>query len=245
MSWPPRGQGRAAVPDAGLPRRRGLDRRRRERRRHGRRRRPRCITRSPGSTEHRSGPDAGLRPTTTRSAAAACPIRNGSGKSRFERHSTRLRVPAASSKTAWARLRSFRIDPGDLVMHLGRPVLVVPPGLDHLDVRRVAVGWKNASTRAREVALPPVSLRIAVASMSWACRNPTTSAVSSALSPSSIETTTRPWPPARMGLRRRHPRPPGRRTRLLPDEPLNAASGPESLERFPTKRTPVRRKKAC
>ncbi len=48
------------------------------------------------------------------------------------------------------------VDPGDLVMHLGRPVLVVPPGLDHLDVRRVAVGWKNTREARRAVrdALP-------------------------------------------------------------------------------------------
>lgn len=41
-------------------------------------------------------------------------------------------------------------------MHLGRPVLVVPPGIDHLDAKRVAVGWKNTREARRAVrdALP-------------------------------------------------------------------------------------------
>lgn len=53
----------------------------------------------------------------------------------------------------------FSVDPGDLVMHLGRPLLVVPPGIDHLDVRRVAVGWKNTREARRAVrdALPFLS----------------------------------------------------------------------------------------
>lgn len=53
----------------------------------------------------------------------------------------------------------FSVDPGDLVMHLGRPILVVPPGIDHLDVRRVAVGWKNTREARRAVrdALPFLS----------------------------------------------------------------------------------------
>lgn len=51
------------------------------------------------------------------------------------------------------------VDPGDLVMHLGRPVLVVPPDTDHLDVRRVAVGWKNTREARRAIrdALPFLS----------------------------------------------------------------------------------------
>ncbi|AWN42796.1 universal stress protein [Methylobacterium durans] len=50
----------------------------------------------------------------------------------------------------------FSVNPGDLVMHLGRPVLVVPPGVDHLDAKRVAVGWKNTreARRAVQDALP-------------------------------------------------------------------------------------------
>ncbi len=50
----------------------------------------------------------------------------------------------------------FSVDPADLVMHLGRPVLIVPPGIDHLDARRVAVGWKDSREARRAVrdALP-------------------------------------------------------------------------------------------
>ena len=50
----------------------------------------------------------------------------------------------------------FSVDPGDLVMRLGRPVLVVPPGVDHLDAKRVAVGWKDTLEARRAVwdALP-------------------------------------------------------------------------------------------
>lgn len=50
----------------------------------------------------------------------------------------------------------FSVDPGDLVMRVGRPVLVVPPGMDHLDAKRVAVGWKNTREARRAVwdALP-------------------------------------------------------------------------------------------
>jgi nucleotide-binding universal stress UspA family protein len=48
------------------------------------------------------------------------------------------------------------VDPADAVMHLGRPVLVVPPGVDHLDAKRVVVGWKNTREARRAVldALP-------------------------------------------------------------------------------------------
>ena len=48
------------------------------------------------------------------------------------------------------------VDPGDAVMQLGRPVLVVPPDIDHLDAQRVAIGWKNTREARRAVrdALP-------------------------------------------------------------------------------------------
>ncbi|TGD97687.1 universal stress protein [Methylobacterium nonmethylotrophicum] len=45
----------------------------------------------------------------------------------------------------------FAIDPGDLAMQLGGPVLVVPPGIDHLDAKRVLVGWKNTREARRAV----------------------------------------------------------------------------------------------
>ena len=50
----------------------------------------------------------------------------------------------------------FSVDPADAVMHLGSPVLVVPPGVDHLDAKRVVVGWKNTREARRAVwdALP-------------------------------------------------------------------------------------------
>lgn len=48
------------------------------------------------------------------------------------------------------------IDPGDAVMRLGLPVLVVPPKVEHLEARRVAVAWKNTREARRAVrdALP-------------------------------------------------------------------------------------------
>ncbi|MGU3340761.1 universal stress protein [Methylobacterium mesophilicum] len=48
------------------------------------------------------------------------------------------------------------VDPGEILMCLGLPVLVVPPSVDHLDVKRVAVGWKNTREARRAVrdALP-------------------------------------------------------------------------------------------
>jgi nucleotide-binding universal stress UspA family protein len=48
------------------------------------------------------------------------------------------------------------VDPGDAVMRLGAPVLVVPPGMDHLDAQRVAIAWKATREAHRAVrdALP-------------------------------------------------------------------------------------------
>lgn len=48
------------------------------------------------------------------------------------------------------------VDPADAVMSLGRPVLVVPPKVDHLDAKRVVVGWKDTREARRAVsdALP-------------------------------------------------------------------------------------------
>ena len=48
------------------------------------------------------------------------------------------------------------VDPGDALMNLGRPVLVVPPKVDHLDAKRVVVGWKDTREARRAVsdALP-------------------------------------------------------------------------------------------
>lgn len=48
------------------------------------------------------------------------------------------------------------VDPGDALMRLGMPVLIVPPRVDHLEARRVAVAWKNTreARRALRDALP-------------------------------------------------------------------------------------------
>ncbi|KQO74816.1 universal stress protein UspA [Methylobacterium sp. Leaf111] len=43
------------------------------------------------------------------------------------------------------------VDPGDAVMRLGSPVLVVPPEIDHLDAQRVAVAWKSTREAHRAV----------------------------------------------------------------------------------------------
>lgn len=45
---------------------------------------------------------------------------------------------------------------GDVLMGSGRPVLVVPPGVEHLEARRVILGWKNTLQTRRAVsdALP-------------------------------------------------------------------------------------------
>lgn len=48
------------------------------------------------------------------------------------------------------------VDLGDALMGLGRPVLVVPPGVEHLEGKRILVGWKNTPQTRRAVsdALP-------------------------------------------------------------------------------------------
>jgi nucleotide-binding universal stress UspA family protein len=50
----------------------------------------------------------------------------------------------------------FALDPGMTVLRAGRPVLVVPEGLDSLAARRVVVAWKDTreSRRAVQDALP-------------------------------------------------------------------------------------------
>jgi nucleotide-binding universal stress UspA family protein len=44
------------------------------------------------------------------------------------------------------------MDPGDVLMRAGRPVLVVPPGLSHLDAAHVVVAWKDSREARRAVA---------------------------------------------------------------------------------------------
>jgi len=47
---------------------------------------------------------------------------------------------------------SRHTDPGDVLMRAGRPVLVVPPGLSHLDAAHVVVAWKDSREARRAVA---------------------------------------------------------------------------------------------
>ena len=49
-----------------------------------------------------------------------------------------------------------RIDIGDLVMRIGRPMVVVPPNVEALDLEHVVVGWKDTKETRRAVldALP-------------------------------------------------------------------------------------------
>jgi nucleotide-binding universal stress UspA family protein len=52
---------------------------------------------------------------------------------------------------------SYRsLDPGSLVVHAGRPVLLVPSAVDSLQARRILVGWKDTRETRRAVrdALP-------------------------------------------------------------------------------------------
>lgn len=46
--------------------------------------------------------------------------------------------------------------PGDLAMNLGRPLVIVPPAIDHLEIRRIAIGWSatREARRAMADALP-------------------------------------------------------------------------------------------
>jgi nucleotide-binding universal stress UspA family protein len=52
------------------------------------------------------------------------------------------------------------LDPASVVLAAGRPVLVVPPGIDHLEARRVMVAWKDTREARRAVsdALPILRL---------------------------------------------------------------------------------------
>ncbi len=42
-------------------------------------------------------------------------------------------------------------DPGDLLMRVGCPLLIVPPGLDHLDASNVLIAWKDTREAHRAV----------------------------------------------------------------------------------------------
>lgn len=48
------------------------------------------------------------------------------------------------------------LSPGDIVMDLGRPLIVVPPGIEHLSAKHVVVAWRDTREARRAVwdALP-------------------------------------------------------------------------------------------
>lgn len=52
--------------------------------------------------------------------------------------------------------RQFDVPPGPVLMEAGRPVLVVPPGTEHLKGARIVVAWKDgpSARRAVSAALP-------------------------------------------------------------------------------------------
>jgi len=47
--------------------------------------------------------------------------------------------------------RGMAVEVGDALMGLGRPVLVVPAGTEHLEAKRVVIGWKNTIQTRRAV----------------------------------------------------------------------------------------------
>ena len=53
-----------------------------------------------------------------------------------------------------------RIDPGDLVMHAGRPVLMVPPEADRLVLKSAMVAWRDAREAITVSKYPPPALPI-------------------------------------------------------------------------------------
>ena len=44
-----------------------------------------------------------------------------------------------------------RIDPGELILHLGRPVLVAPPFVNEVALRRIVIAWKDTREARRAV----------------------------------------------------------------------------------------------
>jgi nucleotide-binding universal stress UspA family protein len=48
-------------------------------------------------------------------------------------------------------LQPMSVDAGDLVMAAGRPVLFVPPRIEHLSAKRIAVAWKDSREARRAI----------------------------------------------------------------------------------------------
>ncbi|KQT50593.1 hypothetical protein ASG52_07240 [Methylobacterium sp. Leaf456] len=53
------------------------------------------------------------------------------------------------------------LDPASVVLAAGRPVLVVPPGIDHFEARHVMVAWKDTREARREIFDALLILRLA------------------------------------------------------------------------------------
>jgi nucleotide-binding universal stress UspA family protein len=66
-----------------------------------------------------------------------------------------LLITGPDQKSA-GRDSSRRVNIGDLVMRIGRPMLIVPPDVEALDVTNVVVGWKESRETRRAIvdALP-------------------------------------------------------------------------------------------
>ena len=60
-----------------------------------------------------------------------------------------------------AQTHYYDLDPGVTIVRVGRPVLLVPDGIDSLDPRRIVVAWKDTreSRRAVRDAIPLLSRR--------------------------------------------------------------------------------------
>jgi nucleotide-binding universal stress UspA family protein len=61
-------------------------------------------------------------------------------------------IVASRPSRAEGEFMSMAVDGGDLVMGAGRPVLFVPPGIEHLAAKRVVIGWKDTREARRAVA---------------------------------------------------------------------------------------------
>ena len=71
-----------------------------------------------------------------------------------EARSADLFVTAVDASNYFDNMR--RVSTGDLIMRIGRPVLLVPTSAEHLDLQRVMVGWKDSRETRRAIvdALP-------------------------------------------------------------------------------------------
>lgn len=71
----------------------------------------------------------------------------------------------ASRPSALSASVDLDVDAGDLLMRAGRPVLFVPPQIDHLSAKRIVVGWKD-SREARRAVMDSLPLLICATEVS-------------------------------------------------------------------------------